>query len=160
VKKAKNHLYRVEIHWTGNTGQGTESYRAYDRAHTITSANKPAIAASADSAFRGDTTKYNPEELLVASLSSCHMLWYLHLCADAGVIVTGYVDYPLGTMVELGDGSGQFSKVLLRPVVTVTAQSNANLATQLHSQAHQNCFIAKSMNFPVLCEPTLQIEPW
>jgi organic hydroperoxide reductase OsmC/OhrA len=156
--KARPHLYRVELHWTGNTGQGTQSYNAYDRAHTIAVADKPTIEASADSAFRGDKTKYNPEELLVASLSSCHMLWYLHLCADAGVVVTRYIDYPIGTMVET-DGGGQFSKVLLRPVVTIEPQSDATLAAQLHEPAHQKCFIANSMNFPVQCEPSIQLEP-
>ena len=159
MTKSKPHLYRLEVTWTGNTGSGTQSYNAYDRAHTITAADKPAIAASADPVFRGDKTKYNPEELLVASLSSCHMLWYLHLCAEAKVIVTRYVDYPIGTMMETGDGGGQFSKVLLRPIVTITPESNSELAAQLHEQAHQKCFIANSMNFPVLCEPSVQLEP-
>lgn len=159
MTKLKPHLYRVEITWTGNTGQGTQSYSAYDRAHTIAVADKPAIAASADPVFRGDKTKYNPEELLVASLSSCHMLWYLHLCAQAQVIVTRYVDYPIGTMVESGDGGGQFSKVLLRPIVTITLESDGELAARLHDQAHQKCFIANSVNFPVQCEPSVQLEP-
>ncbi len=158
MSKAKPHLYKVEVHWTGNTGLGTRSYNTYDRAHTIAVADKPTIEASADSAFRGDKTKYNPEELLVASLSSCHMLWYLHLCADAGVVVTRYIDYPIGTMVESGDGGGQFSKVLLRPAVTIESQGNTVLAAQLHEPAHQKCFIANSVNFPVLCEPSIQIE--
>lgn len=159
MTKAKPHLYRVEVNWTGNTGQGTQSYSAYDRAHTITADGKSAIAASADPLFRGDKTKYNPEELLVASLSSCHMLWYLHLCAEAQVVVTRYVDYPIGTMVESGEGGGQFSKVLLRPIVTVMPQSDVALAAQLHHQAHQKCFIANSVNFPVQCEPSVQLEP-
>jgi organic hydroperoxide reductase OsmC/OhrA len=158
MNKTKPHLYRVELHWTGNTGQGTQSYSAYDRAHTITVADKSTIEASADSAFRGDKTKYNPEELLVASLSSCHMLWYLHLCADAGVVVTRYIDYPIGTMVETGDSGGRFSKVLLRPVVTIEPQSDTALAAQLHELAHQKCFIANSVNFPVQCEPSIQLE--
>ncbi|MBE9108859.1 OsmC family protein [Nodosilinea sp. LEGE 07298] len=159
MSQSKHHLYRVEVHWTGNNGQGTESYRAYDRAHRISVEGKPPIEASADPAFRGDKTKYNPEEMLVASLSSCHMLWYLHLCAEAKVVVTGYVDYPIGTMIETEGGSGQFSKVLLRPVVTLASQSNAELATQLHAQAHQKCFVANSVNFPVQCESTIQLEP-
>lgn len=158
MNKAKNHLYRVEITWTGNTGQGTGSYRAYDRAYTISGVDKPIIEASADPAFRGDKAKYNPEELLVASLSSCHMLWYLHLCAEARVTVTRYIDYPIGTLVEMEDGSGQFSKVLLRPVVTITSQSDADVAAQIHSQVHQKCFIARSVIFPVPCEPTIQLE--
>ncbi|HSM83601.1 MAG TPA: OsmC family protein [Nodosilinea sp.] len=159
MTKAKPHLYRVEVTWTGNTGPGTQSYSAYERAYTITAADKAAIAASADPIFRGDKTKYNPEELLVASLSSCHMLWYLHLCAEAGVVVTRYVDYPIGTMMVAGDGGGQFAKVLLRPIVTVMPESDAGLAAQLHERAHDQCFIANSVNFPVLCEPAIQLEP-
>ncbi len=159
MSQPKNHHYQLELHWTGNLGQGTENYRVYDRAHSISVDGKPTIAASADPAFRGDRGKYNPEELLVASVSSCHMLWYLHLCSDAKVIVTGYADYPLGTMVETEDGSGKFVKVLLRPVVTLSPQSDAALATQLHDQAHHKCFIANSVNFPVQCEPTIQFAP-
>ena len=159
MTKSKLHLYRVEVQWAGNTGSGTQSYSTYDRAHTIVAVDKPAIAASADPVFRGDKTKYNPEELLVASLSSCHMLWYLHLCAEAKVIVTRYVDYPIGTMMETGEGGGQFSKVLLRPIVTITPESDSALAAQLHGQAHQKCFIANSVNFPVQCIPTVQLEP-
>lgn len=159
MSKAKTHLYRVEVQWTGNTGRGTESYRAYDRAHAISANGKPMIEASADPVFRGDKTRYNPEELLLASVSSCHMLWYLHMCADAKIVVTGYVDYPLGTMIETENGSGRFSEVLLRPVVTLAPQNNLGLATELHHQAHQKCFIANSVNFPVQCEPTIQLEP-
>lgn len=158
MSKAKTHLYRLDVEWMGNTGQGTESYRSYDRAHRISVDGKAPIAASADPAFRGDKTKYNPEELLVASLSSCHMLWYLHLCTKAKVTVNRYIDYPIGTMMEMEDGSGQFSKVLLRPVVTITAQSDAALAAQIHSKVHQMCFIARSVNFPVPCEPTIQVK--
>lgn len=159
MSKAKLHLYRVEIHWTGNTGLGTQSYSTYDRAHTIGVADKPTIEASADPAFRGDKTKYNPEELLVASLSSCHMLWYLHLCATAQVVVTRYIDYPIGTLMESGDGGGQFSKVLLRPIVTIAPQGDPAVAAQIHDQAHQKCFIANSVSFPVQCEPSIQLEP-
>jgi len=152
---AKPHLYPVEIRWTGNTGQGTQRYQSYDRAYTITATGKPTIEASADPAFRGDKTKYNPEELLVASLSSCHMLWYLHLCAESQVIVTHYVDYPVGTLLETSDGRGQFTKVLLRPTVTITPESNQRLAVDLHQQAHKQCFIANSVNFPVPCNPSV-----
>ena len=97
--------------------------------------------------------------MLLVSVSACHQLWYLHLCADAKIVVTGYVDYPLGTMIETVNGSGRFSKVLLRPVVTIAPQNNVDLATELHDQAHQKFFIANSVNFPVQCEPTAQLEP-
>lgn len=154
----KTHLYQVDVIWTGNTGQGTASYRAYERSHEITVEGKPLIPGSSDPAFRGDKSRYNPEELLVASLSACHMLWYLNLCANARLVVTHYVDRPSGTMVETDDGGGRFLEVVLKPVVTVQAGSDLALIEQLHEKAHHMCFIANSMNFPVRCEPSVQIE--
>jgi organic hydroperoxide reductase OsmC/OhrA len=155
---SKTHHYQVEVRWTGNTGEGTASYRAYDRAHEISVAGKPIILGSSDPAFRGDATRYNPEELLVASLSTCHMLWYLHLCADAKIVVTHYADHPTGIMTETKEGGGQFTEVILNPVVMVRAGSDLALAAQLHEKAHHLCFIANSVNFPVRCNPHLQIE--
>src|SRR5476651_1890681 len=107
---AKAHHYKITTNWTGNTGPGTSGYTDYDRSHTIVAEGKVEIACSSDPAFRGDKTKYNPEEMFLASLSSCHMLWYLHLCAEAGVVVTGYTDYASGTMTET-DGGGHFTQV-------------------------------------------------
>lgn len=152
------HSYSLRVTWTGNTGSGTSQYRAYERSHEILAANKPVIAASSDPAFRGDPTRYNPEELLVASLSSCHMLWYLHLASEAGVVVTAYVDAPLGTMHEAADGSGRFTDVLLRPQVTVRRGVDPALVEELHHRAHAMCFIASSMNFPVRCEAQLSFD--
>lgn len=152
------HLYRVTMRWTGNLGTGTSGYRAYGRDHEISIPDKVhAIAGSSDRTFRGDASRYNPEELLVAALSSCHMLAYLHLCADAGVVVTGYEDAASGTMKLNRDGSGQFTDVLLSPVVTLEDQSQAELADELHHKAHDLCFIARSVNFPVRCEPSVRI---
>lgn len=119
---------------------------------------KPTILGSSDVAFRGDPTKYNPEELLLASVSSCHMLWYLHLCATNSVVVTNYLDQPIGIMQENKDGSGKFVEVILKPVVTITDNSDQLQAAQLHQQAHQYCFIANSLNFPVKCQPLVQIK--
>ena len=159
TQKHQTHRYETHVLWTGNRGQGTASYRSYERSHEISVAGKPLILGSADPAFRGDKTQYNPEELLVASLSACHMLWYLHLCSVAAVVVTHYVDRAVGTMTETQDGSGKFSEVVLKPVVTVALTSDAKQAEQLHEQAHHFCFIANSMNFPVLCQPLIQTEP-
>lgn len=149
----KSHSYQLFIEWTGNNGSGTKDYTGYDRSHTIRAANKPDIDGSADPAFRGDATRYNPEELLLASLSSCHMLWYLHLCSDAGVIVTGYTDDPVGTMTQSDDGGGEFTEVILRPKVTVQDSSMIARATELHQKARAFCFIARSVNFPVRHQP-------
>ncbi|MBE9050179.1 OsmC family protein [Nostocales cyanobacterium LEGE 11386] len=154
----KIHRYQVKISWTGNNGHGTANYRAYERSHEITVEGKPSIPGSSDVNFRGDQTKYNPEELLVASLAACHMLWYLHLCAETSIVVTEYLDQSVGTMWETEDGRGRFAEVVLKPVVTVTSSSDSTKAEQLHEKAHSLCFIANSVNFPVRCEPSIQIE--
>lgn len=143
------HNYQLTVTWTGNTGTGTSGYRAFERSHTIQAENKPEIAGSSDPAFRGDKSCYNPEELLLASLSSCHMLWYLHLCSEAGIIVTGYADHATGIMTETENGSGQFTEVTLHPEVTISDSAMAGKANGLHKKANEMCFIARSVNFPV-----------
>lgn len=146
----KNHEYRMTTRWTGNLGAGTAAYNAYNRDHEISAAGKSAaIAGSSDPAFRGDPARYSPEELLVGALSACHMLWALHLCAVAGIVVTNYSDDALGEMREEPDGSGRFTRVLLRPSVTITDLSRTEEALRIHEQAHRMCFLAQSMNFPV-----------
>lgn len=145
----KQHHYSATIKWTGNAGTGTDHYRNYERSHQIMIENKSDIFASSDPAFRGDKTKHNPEELLVSSLSSCHMLWYLHLCSEAGVVVTDYLDNATGIMVETSNGGGQFAEVILNPIVTVAEQHMVNKANELHKKANELCFIANSVNFPV-----------
>lgn len=152
------HVYNLTIEWTGNTGTGTKDYRAYERSHIIQAESKPEIKASSDPAFRGDKHRYNPEELLVASLSSCHMLWYLHLCAEASVIVTGYTDQATGWMVETENGGGHFKEVRLNPVVTVLERSMKERAQQLHKKAGELCFIARSVNFKVFHNPACIAE--
>ena len=153
---AREHRYVVTIEWTGDQGTGTSHYRAYSRAHEIRVAGKPPIPASSDPGFRGDPARYNPEDLLVASLSGCHMLWYLHLCATAGIVVTGYIDQAEGTMVENPDGSGRFASVVLKPQITLKPGADLAKAHALHATAHQMCFIANSVNFPVTHEPTIR----
>ena len=155
----REHRYGVTVEWTGNTGAGTAGYRAYDRRHEIGApdSSKPPIPGSSDPAFRGDRARWNPEELLVASLSACHQLWYLHLCADAGVVVTAYVDHAEGTMTEEASGAGDFSRVVLRPLVTVAEGTDLARARALHADAHAMCFIARSVRFPVEHEPELRI---
>ncbi|HWY46383.1 MAG TPA: OsmC family protein [Bryobacteraceae bacterium] len=150
--ESKLHRYQIQTTWTGNTGQGTAGYRAYKRDHEIFAAGKTApIPGSSDAAFRGDPARYNPEELLVSALSTCHMLWMLHLCADAGITVTAYSDQACGVMAEDSDGSGRFTEVTLRPVMTITDSGRIQEAEALHAKAHQFCFIANSVNFPVRC---------
>lgn len=152
---ARQHSYTVTITWTGNRGTGTTGYRDYERSHEISGAGKSAIAGSSDPAFRGDLTLWNPEELLVASLSACHQLWYLHLCAEAGVVVNAYLDEAVGVMEESADGGGQFVQVILRPRVSLAPGSDQARALSLHHDAHAKCFIARSVNFPVSCEPII-----
>jgi organic hydroperoxide reductase OsmC/OhrA len=145
----RTHEYGVSVSWTGNRGTGTSGYRAYGRDHQVSAAGRPVIAGSADAVFRGDPDRWNPELELVAALSQCHMLSYLHVCAAAGVIVTGYADDATGMMAETDDGGGRFTEVVLRPRVTVASPGMAQAALRLHDDAHAKCFIASSVNFPV-----------
>jgi organic hydroperoxide reductase OsmC/OhrA len=154
----KEHHYLTRLRWTGNRGEGTSNYRSYDRDHVLSAGGKPEIAGSSDPAFRGNPDRYNPEELLVASLSSCHLLWYLHLCAVNGVVVVDYEDSAAGIMQEAENGSGRFSAVILRPVVTVREAGMRERAMALHHEANQYCFIANSVNFPVRHEPVVRVE--
>lgn len=153
----KAHTYKVTVQWTGSRGPGTRSYTSYDRSHLVRAGAKPPIPGSSDPAFRGDAERWSPEELLVASLSACHKLWYLHLCASAGVTVLKYEDTATGSMIENPDGSGQFASVTLRPVVTVSADSDTGKAMELHREASRMCFIARSVNFPVEHEPKVNV---
>lgn len=152
----KEHTYEVRIQWTGNDGQGTRTYKAYRRDHIIVGNGKPEISGSSDPNFRGDPSRYNPEELLVASLSACHMLWYLHLCAVNHISVVDYRDAASGVLRENNDGSGEFVRVLLKPTVTLGAGDDRVKARELHHEAHRLCFIARSVNFPVEVEPEIK----
>jgi organic hydroperoxide reductase OsmC/OhrA len=151
------HHYEITTTWTGNRGAGTKDYRAYTRDHEISAERKSApVAGSSDKTFRGDAARYNPEELLVAALSACHMLWFLHLCAEAGIVVTDYRDSAMGTMTEHTDGSGEFTRVTLRPHAVIASPDRMAEATELHAKAHHMCFIARSVNFPVEHEPVVK----
>jgi organic hydroperoxide reductase OsmC/OhrA len=147
------HRYQLQLTWRGNLGSGTSSYGAYSRAHEFRAEGKPALPGSSDPGFRGDADRYNPEELLLAALAGCHMLWFLHLSADAGIVVHGYEDQPSGVMAVAACGGGRFREALLRPAVTLAAATDAARLAQLHQRAHELCFIANSVNFPVRCEP-------
>lgn len=152
----KQHYYGATVTWMGNNGTGTDNYTGYDRSYEISVENKPSIFGSSDPAFRGDATKHNPEELLVSSLSACHMLWYLHLCAESGVVVVEYEDNAEGVMKEDSSGSGCFIEVILNPNVTVSHKSMENKAQELHKKANELCFIARSVNFPVYHKPRVR----
>lgn len=154
---SKQHNYALTIEWTGNMGSGTQDYRTYRRDHTVKIEGKPEIELSSDPAFRGDRTKYNPEELLVTAISSCHMLWYLHFCSTADVIVTSYADNATGIMKENADGSGQFEEITLHPVIVVTEKSMIEKANELHHKANEFCFIARSCNFPIYHKPICNV---
>jgi organic hydroperoxide reductase OsmC/OhrA len=151
----KTHTYATHVEWTGNRGTGTSAYRAYGREHIIRMNGKPDILGSSDPAFRGNGDRHNPEDMLVASVSTCHMLWYLHLAAEAGIVVTGYTDAARGTMVEDAERGGCFTEIVLRPLVTIS-KGDAAAAERVHEAAHKKCYIANSVNFPVRCIPKIQ----
>ncbi len=141
---SREHKYNTTIYWTGNKGSGTSDYKSYERSHSIEIDHKPNINGSSDPAFRGDKTCHNPEDLFLSSLSACHMLWYLHLCAVHKVVIMDYVDHALGMMMENEDGSGAFSEVTLNPVVTVLENEMKSKADTLHHQANKICYILYS----------------
>jgi organic hydroperoxide reductase OsmC/OhrA len=153
----KHHHYNATVTWTGDRGSGTSDYKSYDRNHTVGIKGKRIIECTSDPAFRGDPTRHTPEDLLVSSLSTCHMLWYLHLCAVHGVVVTGYVDHASGVMEENADGSGQFIGVNISPTVTVQSPEMVDRAYALHKDANGMCFIARSVNFHVHHHPHIVV---
>jgi organic hydroperoxide reductase OsmC/OhrA len=148
------HSYLVTVEWLGNRGSGTSGYRDYSRHNLVSASGKPDLSGSADRTFHGDADRWNPEELLVAALSQCHMLSYLHVAVSHGVTVTAYQDAASGVMVTTPDGAGRFTGVTLRPVVTLADPGQAELANSLHREAAGKCFIANSVNFPVSHEPS------
>jgi organic hydroperoxide reductase OsmC/OhrA len=153
----QEHHYRVRTIWQGNRGTGTSHAAAYDRSHTVINGRKPALELTTDHPRFGDRSKLNPEDLLVSALSSCHMLSYLYLCAVEGVVVIAYTDEASGVMIERPEGGGQFQSVTLHPVVTVAEPGMVEQAIALHHRAHEICFIASSVNFPVNTEPVCQV---
>ena len=154
----RKHHYALELTWTGNTGNGTANHRAYQRDHLVTAPGAGTLRGSSDPAFRGDATRWNPEQLLVASIAQCHLLWYLALAAEAGVVVTGYTDTPTGTMRENPGGSGEFTSVTLRPHVTIAPGSDERTARDLHERVGDYCFIARSVNFGVEHHPVVVVQ--
>lgn len=149
------HHYTVNVTWTGNRGTGTSSYRSYGRDHVVRAPGLPELAGSADPTFHGDAGRWNPEQLLLTALAQCHMLSYFHVAVNHGIVVTAYDDAAEGTMRLNRDGSGEFTSVTLHPKVTIADPAQAELAHKLHEEAHRVCFIARSVNFPVLHEPDI-----
>ncbi len=152
----KSHIYRSTTVWTGNLGQGTSSYQSYSRDHEILIEGKPVLLGSSDASFRGDASRWNPEDALLGSISACHMLWFLHLASTSGWVVHSYRDAAEAVMEMNPDGSGQFTAALLKPHVEITA-GDRDLSDGLHHKAHGMCFIARSLNFDVTCEASVSV---
>jgi organic hydroperoxide reductase OsmC/OhrA len=150
------HHYELTVQWIGNLGRGTAGYRSYSRNHEVLSSGRPVIDGSSDVAFRGDPGRWSPEQLFLAAASQCHMLWYLHLASDAGVVVTEYVDTPTAVILEETSGAGQFTQITLHPIVTITDQARVSQATRIHDRAGSKCFIARSVSLPIAVEPTIR----
>lgn len=155
----KKHHYESTLTWTGNTGRGTADYRSYKRDYEIQIDGKVALLGSSDPTFRGDKKRHNPEELFLASISSCHMLWYLHLCSNNGITVVEYQDRSKGEMIEKEGGAGYFETVTLHPKVVILELDKKELAMELHHKANEMCFIANSCNFKIRHEPSIEIRP-
>lgn len=151
-----DHHYALDLTWQGNRGSGTSGYRDYGRDVLLRAAGKPDLAGSADPTFRGDASRWNPEELLLAAVAQCHLLSYLHSAVNHGIAVTAYDDSPVGTMAQVGQG-GRFTSITLRPRVTIADAAQVDLAHQIHEEASANCFIAASVNFPIHHEPVIEV---
>lgn len=151
---SKQHPFESRIIWTGNRGDGTSSYRGYDRNWEIRTPGKPVTACSNDPLLGGDPALPNPADLLLSALSSCHMLWYVHLASQAGIVVTGYEDNPIGIGESSPNGAGQYVSATLRPTIRVKAGADLQRADAIHGEIHAYCFIARSVNFPVAYEAT------
>ncbi len=152
---ARQHSFHAAVTWTGNTGTGTSAYKAYERTWEIRTPNKPMVKCSNDPMLGGDPSLHNPEDMLIASLSACHMLWYLHLASQENIVVLAYEDRPEGIGQSLPDGSGQFTQAILKPSITVKAGADMDRAEAIHHEVHKYCFIARSVNFPVTYEPSI-----
>lgn len=143
------HVYKQTIEWTGSKGVGTQTYESYSRDFNLIAENRPVLACSADPVFRGDSSKYNPEDFLLCSVSSCHMLWFLHLCADKGIIVLNYIDHPIGEMESIPGKGGKFIGITLNPIVVITDINRVEEIEKIHDEASEKCFITNSLNFKV-----------
>lgn len=152
VRMTRTHDFPAAVEWTGNRGSGTSGYRAYDRTWRIATPGKPPVECSNDPALGGDPARHNPEDLLIASLSACHMLWFLHLASDAGIVVTAYRDDPVGVGESEASGDGRFVRAVLRPEITLADPADAARADAIHAEIHRVCFIARSVAFPVAVE--------
>jgi organic hydroperoxide reductase OsmC/OhrA len=150
-----DHRYEVAVEWAGNRGSGTSTYRSYGRETVLRTDGAPDIPGSADRVFHGDAERWNPEELLLAALSECHLLTYLYEAASNGIVVESYTDAASGEIEVVGD-AGRFTSATLRPVVTISA-GDPRLARELHESAGRKCFIAASLNFPIAHEPTILV---
>ncbi len=153
----KEHHYKTNITWTGNKGSGTKDYTTYERSYDVKVDQKITILGSSDAPFRGDISKHNPEDFFLSSLSSCHMLWFLHLCADKGIVVVSYEDNAHGTMIENQEGGGRFTSVMLNPKVVINDSNQIKQANELHAEANRKCFIANSCNFTVHHHPICSV---
>lgn len=154
----KQHAYTSRIRWTGNTGEGTAHYRSYRRDWEVAVPGKPAIPCSNDPLLGGNKGLMNPEDLLLSALAGCHMLWFLHLASDAGIVVTAYEDDPEGIGELSPGGAGRFVKAVLRPRITVRPGADLAEAEAIHHRIHEVCFIARSVAFPVEIEPVFTVE--
>lgn len=152
------HNYKLTAVWTGNKGDGTKNIRTYDRSHTVSIQGKPELFLTTDNPTVGDKSKLNPEDLLVSSISSCHMLSYLYVCSLEEIVITSYIDNATGVMIEKASGGGSFKQINLNPIFYVADESMVEKAIELHQKAHEICYIANSVNFEVTCNPTCKVE--
>ena len=150
------HLFKAEAKWTSKQEDSTK--RFYIKSHTILIDGKLVLHVSAAKAFKGDPELYNPEDLLLSSLVSCHMMSYLYVCSQNGIEVLEYSDNAEATLETYADGSGRFVTVTLNPKATIANPDKIQMALDLHQKANQLCFIANSCNFPILHNANCEVK--
>ncbi|PXY45043.1 OsmC family protein [Flavobacterium hydrophilum] len=144
------HIFKAAINWNSKQNQEQSERKFYSKSHKILIEGKPVLNVSAAKAFKGDPELYNPEDLLLSSLVSCHMMSYLYVCSQNGIEVLEYSDHAEAILEVASDGSGRFTEVRLHPNVVIANADKVQEALDLHTKANQLCFIANSCNFPVL----------
>lgn len=144
------HLFKAAINWTSKQNPPDSTKRFYSKSHQIKIEGKPVLEVSAAKAFKGDPELYNPEDLLLSSLVSCHMMSYLYVCSQNGIEVLEYSDNAEATLEVSPNGSGRFVAAKLYPKVKILNPEQIQLALDLHQKANELCFIANSCNFPVM----------
>ncbi len=149
--------FKVQAKWSSKNALDVS---INGKTHQVFIDDKSPLTVSAAKAFKGDETKYNPEDLLLSALASCHMMSYFYVCAQNGIELIDYKDEAVGVLELKADGSGAFTSVVLNPVVTISKSEMIDKAVSLHKEAHSICFIAHPCNVLISHTVLLQVTSY